>query len=203
MPALIANSRKIEYSSRLKKFYSMMEQAIRMSELYNGQISGWVRSAGIQYDEDGDIDYEASGKVTKEFFMTYLAPYFKYTSIVDGKNIIDENGNKSGECTTIKLADGSTMGLYNGSCIDVIFDANGNVPPNTSGRDQYRFLFCFDNKKQIEHCGKENKVFCTYGLNNTNLRETILNKCKNSSAYCSRLLQFDGWEYKKDYPYRL
>lgn len=48
MPALIANSRKTEYSSRLKKFNSTMEQAIRMSELDNGQISDWVRSGDSQ-----------------------------------------------------------------------------------------------------------------------------------------------------------
>ena len=203
MPALIANSRKNEYSSRLKKFYSMMEQAIIMSELDNGQISDWVRSGDSQHDEDGDYDFEANGKITKEFFTRYLAPYFKYTDITDGKNLIDENNEKTGENTTIQLADGSSIALFNGSCIDVIYDTNGNIPPNESGRDQYRFLFCFDKTSQISMCGQENKVFCTYGLNNTSSRTTILNTCKTSSAYCSRLLQIDGWEFKKDYPYRL
>ena len=176
MPALIANSRKTEYSSRLKKFYSMMEQAIIMSELDNGQISDWVRSGDSQLDEDGDYDFEANG---------------------------NENNEKTGENTTIHLADGSTISLFNGSCIDVIFDTNGNVPPNESARDQFRFLFCLNKTDQIGHCGKENKVFCTYGLNNTSSRATILNTCKTNTAYCSRLLQIDGWEFKKDYPHRL
>ena len=185
MPALIANSRKTEYSSRLKKFYSMMEQAIIMSELDNGQISDWVRSGDSQLDEDGDYDFEANGNIT------------------EGQNLIDENNEKTGENTTIHLADGSTISLFNGSCIDVIFDTNGNVPPNESARDQFRFLFCLNKTDQIGHCGKENKVFCTYGLNNTSSRATILNTCKTNTAYCSRLLQIDGWEFKKDYPHRL
>lgn len=95
MPALIANSRKTEYSSRLKKFNSTMEQAIRMSELDNGQISDWVRSGDSQQDEDGDYDFEANGKITKEFFTQYLAPYFKYTNITEGQNLIDENNEKN------------------------------------------------------------------------------------------------------------
>lgn len=203
MPSLIQNYRKTEYSSRLKKFYSMMEQAIIMSELDNGQISDWVRSGDSQLDEDGDYDFEANGKITKEFFTRYLAPYFKYTNITDGKNLIDENNEKTWEYTTIHLVDGSTISLFNGSCIDVIFDTNGNVPPNEYARDQFRFLFCLNKTDQIGHCGKENKVFCTYGLNNTSSRSTILNTCKTNTAYCSRLLQIDGWEFKKDYPHRL
>lgn len=174
-----------------------------MSELDNGQISDWVRSGASQADEDGDYDFEANGKITKEFFTKYLAPYFKYTSIVDGKNIVNEAGEKSGEHNKVYLVDGSSMLLYNGSCIDIVFDTNGDAKPNESGRDQYRFLFCFDKTSQISLCGQENKVFCTYGLNNTSSRTTILNTCKTSSAYCSRLLQIDGWEFKKDYPYRL
>ena len=203
LPSLITQHKKTEYSARLKKFYSTMEQAIRMSEMENGEITDWNRSAGSQADDEGDYDYEANGKITKEFFIDYLSPYFKYISITEGKNTIDENGEKGGEHTTIYFADGSSVSLFNGSCIDIIFDTNACSLPNEGGRDQFRYLFCFDKMERISHCGNENKVFCTYGLNDTSSRTTILNSCKNSTQYCSRLLQIDGWEFKKDYPHRL
>ena len=127
---------------------------------------------------------------------TIYEKYITKQKVLEIIKICEEN-------TTIHLADGSTISLFNGSCIDVIFDTNGNVPPNESARDQFRFLFCLNKTDQIGHCGKENKVFCTYGLNNTSSRATILNTCKTNTAYCSRLLQIDGWEFKKDYPHRL
>lgn len=203
LPSLITQHKKTEYSARLKKFYSTMEQAIRMSEMENGEITDWNRSGNSQIDDEGDFDFEANGKITKEFFMDYLSPYFKYTSITDGKNTIDENGEKGGEHTTIYFADGSSISLYNGGCIDIIFDTNASSLPNEEGRDQFRYLFCFDKSERIAYCGNENKVFCTYGLNNTSSRTTILNSCKNAKQYCSRLLQIDGWEFQKDYPHRL
>lgn len=203
LPSLITQHRRTEYSARLKKFYSTMEQAIRMSEMENGEITDWGRSGDSQTDDEGDYDFEENGKITKEFFIDYLSPYFKYTSITDGKNIIDEDGEKGGEDTTVHFADGSSISLFNGGCIDIIFDTNDSSHPNKSGRDQFRYLFCFDKSGRIGHCGNENKVFCTYGLNNTSSRSTILNSCKTNTAYCSRLLQIDGWEFKKDYPHRL
>lgn len=203
LPVLITRHKKTEYSARIKKMYSTMEQAIIMSEMENGVITDWARSEDTQKDNEGDYDFEANGKVTKDFFINYLSKYFKYINITDGKNSIDENGEKTGENTTIHLADGSSIILHNGLCIDFKFDTNGTSHPNKLGRDQFIFLFCFQEPQRIDYCGNSNKVFCSYGLNNTNNRTTILNSCNNSPEYCSRLLQFDGWEFKKDYPHRL
>lgn len=202
MPALVANSRKTEYSARLKKFNSVMEQAIRMSEFENGEMTDWVRGGNTQKDENGDTDFEANGKITKEFFMTYLAPYFKYASIKDGKNTVDEDGEKSGENTKIYLTDGTTLSLWNGDCLDVNFDVNGEAKPNIKGRDIFVFLVCFDASNRKNMCGNANTAYCSYGKSDNN-RVSILNKCKNNANYCSRLLQFDNWEFNKDYPYRL
>ena len=144
IPTLISNHKKIETSSRLKKFYSSMEQAIRLSEIDNGESTEWIK-ASTQKDENGNADFEANGKVSKEFFMTYLAPYFKYTKIVDGVNEIDKDGNKTGNGTqtTVYLADGSYFFFNNGSCMDIIFDSNGNKLPNTLEKDLLTLYMCF------------------------------------------------------------
>lgn len=95
--------------------------------------------------------------------MTYLAPYFKYTSIKDGKNTVDEDGEKSGENTKIYLTDGTTLSLWNGDCLDVNFDVNGEAKPNTKGRDIFVFLVCFDASSRKNMCGNANIAYCSYG----------------------------------------
>ena len=136
-----------------------------------------------------------------------LAKYFKYTSIVDGKNAVyDENGEVQTKAknTTIYLADGSRITLHNGDCIDVQFDINGDSNPNKAGSDVFFFLICLDDGRRLQFCGNKNKAFCSYGFKyNQEGREKLLEKCKNNAAYCSSLLEYDNWEFKKDYPYKL
>lgn len=204
LPSIVAHQRKVEYSSRLKKFYSMMEQVIRMSEEDNGEILSWTRSGETQMDDEGKTDYDANGKVSKDFFSTYFLPYFKYTKFEDGKNVILEDGAKSGQNPKVYLPDGSTISLWNGGCMDIIFDVNGDSMPNEKGRDRYVFLFCFNSINRTNLCGNADKAFCSYGQNITS-RDRAFDLCKNevNHNYCSRLLQFDEWEFKKDYPHRL
>ncbi len=197
MPALIQNSKKTETSARLKKFYSLMEQAIIMSELANGNSLDWVK-VETAFDEDGNTDFNAQGKITKEFFMQYLAPYLKYTSITEGKNLDSGTGTR----TEVYLADGSSFSFNNGACMDFYFDVNGNSKPNEFGRDKFVFLMCFTKSKRLYYYGSENKSFGPYG-ENTKTREEALNRCKNNAFQCTPLLMFDNWEFKDDYPYRL
>lgn len=203
MPALISHHKKLETSARLKKFYSLMEQAIRLSEADNGDSREWIKPS-TQKDEEGNLDYEANGRVSKEFFMTYLAPYFKYLKITDGQNFTDENGDKTGSGTqgTVFLADGSSFAFNNGSCMDIIFDTNGNRKPNITGRDKFAFYMCFSDSTRKDFCGNSNKAFCTRRQLYSN-RTELINACKTNAYYCSALLEYDNWEFKDDYPRRL
>ena len=138
--------------------------------------------------------------------MTYLAPYFKYSSIEEGKNKFDDDGNKAGATlTTVYLADGSTFNFHNGSCMDIRFDTNGLKKPNQTGKDIFVFLMCFSKNSRDYMCGNDKKAFCAYGTDrhNNNTREKALADCKNNGACCSSLLEMDNWEFKDDYPYKL
>lgn len=48
-----------------------MEQAIIMSELANGNSLDWVK-VETAFDEDGNTDFNAQGKITKEFLCNIL-----------------------------------------------------------------------------------------------------------------------------------
>jgi len=203
MPSLIQHYKKQETSTRLKRFYSLMQQAIKMSEVDNGDSLQWVKF-DQKLNDEGEYDYDANGTYSKEFFMEYLAPYIKYNKITEGKSSVDDNGNPSGEHTKVYFADGSTAKIFVGSCYDITFDSNGERKPNEAGRDIFRFIFCNGDYHEALTCGGNNKIsFCPYIWRNET-RDLRLKRCKEESAsYCSGLLFFDNWEFKEDYPIKL
>lgn len=199
LPALIQNHRKIEATSRLKKFYSAMSQAILMAENDYGPATDWDKAEADLKDEDGNTDYEAQAEACWNFWTKYLAPYIKYLKAEKG--VYDEDGNFSSYELKVIFSDGSSMTMHNGSLIDLLFDINGDRKPNESGRDIFRFLIKATTSDYWFPGSK--KVFGTYENTLSNSRTKALNKCKTSTIYCSALLWYDNWEFKEDYPYKL
>ena len=75
LPTLINETQRKQDGVKIKKFYSIMQQAIIMSERDNGSAADWLQPAAIR-DEDGKIvDYNQAA--TLEIFNQYLAPYIK------------------------------------------------------------------------------------------------------------------------------
>ena len=122
MPSLITNYKKQEASARLKKFNSMMGQALILSVEENGDVNEWDLSLP-----------------PKEFATKYWAPYLKALSI-------DENNSQA----IMYFPDGTKLTIYRGRCMDCIFDVNGDKKPNVEGRDRFRFLAC--DKSITEWC---------------------------------------------------
>ena len=204
MPALIANSKKTEYSSKLKKFYSVMNQAILMSEQDNGEAGEWLKEGGIEgdsTDEDNNPDFGKNSDVILKFVNQYLKPYLKIIQIEKSNRTVNDGKDALGEAYMV-FADGSYVYLHNGNCIDFNYDVNGPKPPNEYGRDIYKFLLCSNEKCNVQtwntNCGK-----FTANTDKGLTREEALTGCKNKPMYCTKLLQIDNFEFKKDYPHRL
>ena len=68
LPALTANYRKQVVVTRMQKFYTVFNQAIKMSELANGELGTW--------DMMGSADYNTPEGSVK-FFNKYLKSYIK------------------------------------------------------------------------------------------------------------------------------
>lgn len=199
LPALVAHYKTKELSTALKKFYSVINQAVTFSIAEYGDIENWDKE-NEKYDEDGVSDRVENANRSQKFFLKYLAPYLKYTSI--DRAITPEEGEdlKSYELK-VNLADGSVLYLHNGGCIDMTVDLNGNKNPNKSAIDQFTFVLCSEKNQRTSWCGT--KPFCSYAKARQPDRETALSKCKQFPIYCSTLLLYDGFEFKKDYPYKL
>ncbi|MCD7878351.1 MAG: type II secretion system GspH family protein [Candidatus Gastranaerophilales bacterium] len=195
VPTLMANYRKQEVSSRLKKFYSTLSNAVRLAEIDRGSPlrdeyanNGWFTgSSNTTFWEDNlgkympavktDIDYERtcnhnSGDGTCE---TYNPVYM----LNDGSMIIYYEGTPNGQFT-----------------MDV--DINGMKKPNMYGKDIFRFKVQGPSK----NCNYQTKVFGGYECGFKPSRSSLINQCSGYSLPddCTRLLMMDGWEVKDDYP---
>ena len=194
IPTLISSYKKKEYSTKLKKFYSMMTQAIQLSTIENGPVSSW----SYPVDSAGNPDIEN----LKTFWSTYFASFVKTSS---SSEEIFTSTNTDGTVVTrdlyvITFQDGTSVGIRAAGAIDFQFDVNGSSGPNTLGIDQYDFIM-----------NKTTGKFSAYTyLNSTDQdseylkdRDNALQACKENGFYCSQLLFLDNWKFKDDYPYGL
>lgn len=197
LPALIQNYKRQEASTRIKKFYSVMSQAVNMSIANNGEVTSWTK---IAEDHSNDANYN-NAQNAYDFFMTYLAPYIKYLSI--DKTTKGEEENKEYEVKVV-FNDSSIAYLHNGACLDISFDYNGTKLPNTFGKDKFTFTLCTSEATIQGYYGQASaNPFQTYTPVALNTREKALEKCKTNPYTCSALLKFDNWEFAKDYPHKL
>ena len=179
IPNIIYETKKHEYSARLKKFYSTMRQVVQRADASGKSWNDWAVGQNVY---DGDVD------VTIAFQDEYILPYMSYF----GTEV-------SGVYRKVYLNDGSYFSTKKGNCIDFVFDVNGDKSPNESGRDIYNFFYC---PSVYQSYWKITDEFIPYQRDYFD-RNTALWNCKASAQNCAALLRIDGWEYKSDYPYRL
>ena len=160
MPALIQNTKKSEASARLKKFNSIMSQAVLMSENDNGNAKTWAKEDLIEKDPDNPVYDDADAENSEIYFNNYLKPYLKYLNTTK-----DEKTN----LFKVYMNDNSTFILRNGNCIDFIFDYNGDTAPNEEGRDRFRFLICPENETAL----KDNRSFYPYHYKQALLKNNV------------------------------
>ena len=198
MPSLVANYEKKRTATAVKKAYSELSQALKLAEVDYGDMEYW------DYPDGADVEEN------KAFVNRYITPYYKgvtmlqdgmisdWTGISDtGINFISSNG------TIFSGKPNSTNAFY------VLIDVNGFKKPNKMGTDIFYFA---TSTGKLMPDGWED------GLT----REMILNgyshnghtyTCKTARSEnddatmlarhaCTSLLMIDGWEFKKDYPWK-
>ena len=210
MPALIANYNNHITEVRLKKFYSIFNQAIQQSVAENGDTSTWDYSFSGQYDDDKQETLEDYSGVLNGNFDKYIAPYMK---IVDKKVVTSQN-NALYKVQLYYLPDGSAFGY-----------------PLIHNREIYFFpknaVRCLENYKTIKDSGaicvftfefypnnsnKDWKYLYRKGLepflyqwdgNVETLRAGATYSCGKSRGYCTALIAYNGWKIPKDFPVKI
>ena len=185
VPMIMANHKRIETASKVKKFYAMITNAIKLAEVEHG----------VPY---GDWD-DYSGSRYEEYFDRYLKKHLSYIEAETGSHAYNETTGEYGSVDwgpgefSIYLSDGTIMGLSGGDSSLILFDVNGEKGPNKDGRD----IFEFDTKSSSDGSFK----VCNY----QHTRDELISSCSSQTdaISCTCLLMNDGWEFKNDYPLKL
>lgn len=201
--ALVGKYSDMQKSVALKKAYTNLSQAILMSQQEHGELADWDRAP---YHRKGMLEW------SNEYIFKYMK---KVTACEGGNSAIkcptDANricNAHNGVCSNINLrmaiyvlADGENIYIFSGGnpvagksdFLHILVDTNGIKKPNVFGKDVFVFTLWLN--------ARAGKPLKSWGCNATT-RGTALKCCKNDSSKCTGLLEFDDWEFKKDYPWR-
>lgn len=183
MPSLIMHHKKVETSARLKKFVSMINQALIFAENDKGMREDW------------NIGPSNSYQGSYNFLNDYIKPYVKSYEIEDTTLF----GNQG---ATLTFIDGSQMFIKIGACYDIYYDVNGKKLPNQKGRDIFAFILC-KNKDCRLSTNQVTGFWCSATEDRPTNRTRLYNLCKNNGGNCTMLLEDNQWEIPDDYPIKL
>ena len=184
MPSLMQNYKRQQATARIKKFVSVINQALISAENDLGPREDWV----IGEMDNSDSAYN--------FLNTYIKPYIKSADI-EKRTLFGRN------MATLRFVDGSQMSVKVGACYDIWYDINGEKGPNEKGKDIFVFILCKNggcnfNSNQVRgfYCAPTGEQFPTH--------EQLIDNCKNyrtdGGNWCTILLEQNGYEFPKDYP---
>ena len=212
MPTLIKHYQQHETVNRLKETYSILYNAVRMSETENGLLESWE----IPNANWGANTYTYG----KTFFEQYLKPYIKvikeckYLSnecwadkyIRPDGTVTDSISASSNYTYGIVLANGSVIGVSTmGSLCEIFVDLNGKKGPNKYGRDAFDIIIAKTSRNgTYGNFNKSGVYMFGQGKSKTELISGQYGCSKNSmysGPSCGALIMHDGWKIEKDYPW--
>ncbi|MCD7879057.1 MAG: type II secretion system GspH family protein [Candidatus Gastranaerophilales bacterium] len=192
VPQLMANYRKQEVLSRLKKVYSSLYQAVKLAEI----------DKGIPF---GSWDNVKKVESTDDWWNNNLG---KYMPVQETTEVYSYTGSLNSTITPHKMYvfnDGTTMvRLYSHGMVGrlvLYVDVNGNKAPNVGGKDIFGF--------SVVKCEGGFKITgdtanTTTSCNDSYAREDLIRHCNaeydHHPGYCTVLLMRDNWQFKDDYP---
>ena len=185
LPPLIENHQKQVTVNKLKKFYSLMSQAVLM----------WQNETGLMFDDPFFVSSDIRNADSLEnWYLTYM-----------DKNIKSISKDKIGIHYKVGLADGSGFVAYIG------------------GTNYINFFYCteykycapesFDGRRTFLFAIYKGKFYTSSHVYQNQTREQLLNGCKYGNSddpsvsskgrrhSCARLIEYDGWQIKDDYPW--
>ena len=187
IPSLVTNYQKHVVETKLAKFNSTMNQAMRLSMVDNGDPDGWLeRNHNYSYPE------------TVEFMNTYFLPYMKYIKTEPSSS---QNGIR------VILLDGSYFSFsvtQDGG--DIVYYVNGKTEINPRNKFQYQFTKRADLSgwEKVNSSGYIEPYVFMWNGNVTHLKNGNTWACKKgctNCGYCTKLIQLNGWKIPKDYPW--
>jgi len=207
MPVLIQKNNNRIVETRLKKFYSVFNQAILMSVKDNGDYMNWNYWVAQSFDNDGN-SINNSDKI-RNSFEKYIAPYMKITGIKEiggslGKNYLyflpDGGAFRIGQDENSYL---TFFPAHAEKCIER--SENGE---NVSGICSFSFSFYPTTKvggyKLHYRKGLEPHIYDWNGKYEGLFSHSTRGCNENANrAFCTAVIQHNGWKIPKEYPFKI
>ncbi len=186
IPSVVKNYQKTQVITKVKKAYSVLNQAYNQSQAQNGMYQTWDSPSdftqAIEYFEKYWKPYLKVQKICKSYsdcgykqINPWKAPDGNYT----GTNVVSPAAR-----TTFITTDGILFVIYNTDLIR--FDINNSNEPNQFGKDV--FVLRPTNKGILPDC---------YNYTKSNIDQG----CLNNGGCCAAKIMKDAWEIKDDYPW--
>ena len=182
--------------TKVRKFHSLINQAVKLAVVDYGDVDGWVHDSSI-FSTAIQTRMNASYAENKKFLEKYFIPYMKRAEIYSAKY---EN------YVAVKLLDGSVFS-YNFQAVDstgivsiIKYYVNGKVE-DTSSRNMFAFIFDSQNSVKpydLLWDGKNTDVL--YNEPVWGCAKGMRIGMKNG-LYCTKILQLNNWKIPKDYPW--
>lgn len=203
LPSLVNKYKKQEAITRLQKTYTVLNQALKMSEANNETYEYWQAASDMGAGEYFDKYWKPYFKISrrcntyKECGYSSLAPWTllngqKSTLSVVLPNLRSTFYTPDGVLIAISAFTGGTNLDDPGSAVDtsIYVDINGPKNPNQYGKDFFIFV-------------RTKKGVMPYGYDKT--KAVVDNNCSTvsngSGSHCSAKLAKDGWRMLDSYPY--
>ena len=198
IPVVITNYRKTQVEAKLKKFYSSMTNAIRLSETENGNSSDWPTNMNWNSKDELYVWFDKYIMKNVNLLTDCRQAKDKRCEIPLNSEYTNDNIAaiyifSDGSYVNIIPGGGKTEGLERQ--FHLRYDINGNKSPNKQGKDIFSFRFV---NGQI-NCDNHNTVTSTSVSQKTD-RKKLIESCKQSPKTCTCLIMKDSWRIKKDYP---
>lgn len=200
IPTLMANHRKKVVETKLEKIYSVMNQAINLTNAEYGDVTNWIIDCGSSNSPTCSINE------VENWFNSTIGKHLE--TLKTGKI---KNKTNTNDILLIYLKDGSILGVTN-YVYDMVFYVNSDAISNAqSGKNYFSFRF---NPILLSHQNnEETQKDLKYSLKPTfepysnywnGTREQLIDghsySCSQNHAFCAKLIQYDGWKISKDYP---
>ena len=195
LPTVMQNYRNHVVETRLAKFYTIINQAIRLAEADYGDKSYWFEENAGNSTASGDVNEKY------EWFKKYFYPYMK---IIKYKQL---KGATSG-VYVYYLPDGSAFASVNGGQVNrdwLFWPGNPDkCPYDDSSTGVCRFWFFYSPGNEYEGTSfYKNKGVEPWRT--TANPDDFLENCKTSTHRydCTALIHANGWKIPKDYPFKV
>ena len=195
LPTVMRHYKKKVVVTKMKKFYSTMNQAVKLSTVENGDTAYWiVEGENLNLNPDATLDW-----------------YDKYIS----KHFNGAETEKINDGIVVRLNDGSGFAIYNPSTTTFSAHVIYYIDYKTFKKwlvtnNNYVFSRNLDGKNTFLFIIRDNQfsTFFGYYADAEKNRSTLMHSSRGNYGcaeegfryYCAALIENDGWEIKDDYP---